>query len=84
MLNGFFYYNVIEMVQILLRPPSNVFRCGMNLSENILSSEENLSAATASDDHALLNLMPKEDVTSKEYHQAFLHEKDSKKDVSDI
>ncbi|KAM6378866.1 MHC class II transactivator [Pluvialis apricaria] len=49
----------------------------MNLFKEILPRVRNiLSTATASDDHALLNLMLKEDVISKEYHQALLHEKD--------
>ncbi|PKU39994.1 mhc class ii transactivator [Limosa lapponica baueri] len=38
--------------------------------------KKNHDAIRASDDHALLNLMLKEDVISKEYHQALLHEKD--------
>ncbi|XP_063201268.1 MHC class II transactivator isoform X2 [Chroicocephalus ridibundus] len=50
---------------------------GMNLFKEILPRVRNiLSTATASDDRALLNLMLKEDVISKEYHQALLHEKD--------
>lgn len=50
---------------------------GMNLFKEILPIVRKiLSTATASDDHALLNLMLKEDVISKEYHQALLHEKD--------
>ncbi|XP_054068821.1 MHC class II transactivator isoform X2 [Rissa tridactyla] len=49
----------------------------MNLFKEILPRVRNiLSTATASDDRALLNLMLKEDVISKEYHQALLHEKD--------
>uniref|UniRef100_A0A8B9NY90 NACHT domain-containing protein n=1 Tax=Apteryx owenii TaxID=8824 RepID=A0A8B9NY90_APTOW len=49
----------------------------MNLFKEILPRVRNiLSSATASDDHALLNLMLKEDVISKEYHQTLLHEKD--------
>ncbi|XP_054698743.1 MHC class II transactivator [Grus americana] len=49
----------------------------MNLFKEILPIVRKiLSTATASDDHALLNLMLKEDVISKEYHQALLHEKD--------
>nr|XP_009681796.1 PREDICTED: MHC class II transactivator isoform X2 [Struthio camelus australis] len=49
----------------------------MNLFKEILPRVRNiLSSATASDDHALLNLMLKEDVISKEYHQSLLHEKD--------
>lgn len=56
----------------------------LHLFEDILSSEKDLPVARASDDHALLNLMPKEGLISKEYHQAFLHEKDSKEDISDI
>ncbi|XP_075292907.1 MHC class II transactivator isoform X2 [Opisthocomus hoazin] len=49
----------------------------MNLFKEILPRVRKiLSTATASDDHALLNLMLKEDVISKEYHQALLREKD--------
>ncbi|KAM6320072.1 LOW QUALITY PROTEIN: MHC class II transactivator [Podargus strigoides] len=49
----------------------------MNLFKEILPRVRKiLSTATACDDHALLNLMLKEDVISKEYHQALLHEKD--------
>uniref|UniRef100_A0A663N2E6 MHC class II transactivator n=1 Tax=Athene cunicularia TaxID=194338 RepID=A0A663N2E6_ATHCN len=49
----------------------------MNLFKEILPRVRKiLSAATASDDHMLLNLMLKEDVISKEYHQALVHEKD--------
>lgn len=49
----------------------------MNLFKEILPRiRKILSGATASDDHALLNLMLKEHVISKEYHQALLHEKD--------
>ncbi|XP_074775124.1 MHC class II transactivator [Athene noctua] len=49
----------------------------MNLFKEILPRVRKiLSAATASDDHTLLNLMLKEDVISKEYHQALVHEKD--------
>ena len=50
---------------------------GMNLFKEILPRVRKiLSTATASDDHALLNLMLKEDLISKEYHQALLQEKD--------
>ncbi|XP_035195225.1 MHC class II transactivator isoform X4 [Oxyura jamaicensis] len=49
----------------------------MNLFKEILPRiRKILSGATASDDNALLNLMLKEHVISKEYHQALLHEKD--------
>lgn len=49
----------------------------MNLFKEILPRVRKiLSAATASDEHALLNFMLKEDVISKEYHQALLHEED--------
>ncbi|XP_009475605.1 PREDICTED: MHC class II transactivator [Nipponia nippon] len=49
----------------------------MNLFKEILPRlRKILSAAAAFDDHALLNLMLKEGVISKEYHQALLHEKD--------
>lgn len=50
---------------------------GMNLFKEILPRVRKIfSNATVSDDHALLNLMLKEDMISKEYHQALLHEKD--------
>ncbi|XP_010001585.1 PREDICTED: MHC class II transactivator [Chaetura pelagica] len=49
----------------------------MNLFKEILPRVRKiLSTATSSDDHKLLNLMLKEDVISKEYHQALLNEKD--------
>ncbi|XP_055662290.1 MHC class II transactivator isoform X3 [Falco peregrinus] len=49
---------------------------GINLFKEILPRVRKiLSTDTASDDHALLNLMLK-NVISKEYHQALLHEKD--------
>lgn len=76
MLSGFFF--------ILLKQfkfCSDFFQtssdAAMNLFKEILPRVRKiLSTATDSDDHALLNFMLKEDVISKEYHQALLHEKD--------
>ncbi|KYO30510.1 MHC class II transactivator isoform A [Alligator mississippiensis] len=49
----------------------------MNLFKEILPRVRKiLSSATLSDAHALLSLMLKEDVISKEYYQTLLHEKD--------
>lgn len=76
-LSGFFFFIFLKQFRFCsdLLQTSSV--AGMNLFKEILPRVRNiLSTATASDGHALLNFMLKEDVISKEYHQALLHEKD--------